>query len=144
MDNFERKINKLIKKKKEKYKNSSKEEKLEKETDNENILYLKYRGEKYAKGTWDNNEFIILKGSKIANNISENISKSLIKAVEIARSNENVVEKTFIKDYKCKSPSMAATIILGINTNGRTAWKNRNGKSIKELEEIETLEKYLN
>lgn len=123
--------------------NSSKEEKKGKETDNENILYLKYRGEKCARGIWDNNEFTILKGSKIVNHISESISKSLIKAVEIARSEENVIEGTFIKDYKCKSPSMAATIILGINTNGRTAWKNRNGKSIKELEKIEIVGKYL-
>lgn len=141
---LEENITQLLEKISKELNSTKKEEKIERETDNENILYLKYRGEKCARGIWNNNEFTILKGSKIVNDIRDSISKSLIKAVEMARSEENVIEGIFIKDYKCKSPSMAATIILGINTNGRTAWKNRNGKSIKESEEIQTVEKYLN
>lgn len=120
--------------------NSPKAEKIQnieglEQEDNKNIFYLKYHGEKCAKGILIEEGFIILKGSKIANQISEKISKSLIKAVETGRSQEYVNNGIFIKDYKCKSPSMAATIILGINTNGKTAWKNGDGKTIKELEE---------
>lgn len=122
---------------------STKEKKLEQETDSENVLYLKYHGERCAKGIWNNKEFTILKGSKTVNEISKSISKSLVNAVEEARSKENVNSGVFIKDYKCKSPSMAATIILGINTNGRKAWKNKDGKTIKELEETQIVEKYL-
>ncbi len=34
------------------------------------------------------------------------------------------------------SPSCdAAAFVLGMNTNGRTDWKNKDGKTLKELEE---------
>lgn len=35
------------------------------------------------------------------------------------------------------SPSYAAAFVLGMNTNGRTDWKNKDGKTLKELEEME-------
>lgn len=110
-------------------------EELKEEIKNENVWYLKYHGEKCAKGILNNEGFTILKGSKIVNKISPSISKSLLKAVEVGRSQEYVNNDVFVKDYTCKSPSMAATIILGINTNGRRSWKNENGKSMKELED---------
>lgn len=110
-------------------------EELQEEIKNENVWYLKYHGEKCAKGILNKEGFTILKGSKIVNKISPSISKSLLKAVELGRSQEYVNNDVFVKDYTCKSPSMAATIILGINTNGRKAWKNENGKSMKELED---------
>ena len=33
------------------------------------------------------------------------------------------------------NPSYAAAFVLGMNTNGRTDWKNKDGKTLKELEE---------
>jgi hypothetical protein len=41
----------------------------------------------------------------------------------------------FVENYEFPSPSTAAAIILGYSINGRTAWKNQQGKTIKELEE---------
>ena len=35
------------------------------------------------------------------------------------------------------SPSYAAAFVSGMNTNGRTDWKNKNGKTLKELEEMD-------
>lgn len=34
------------------------------------------------------------------------------------------------------SPSYAAAFVLGMNTNGRTDWKDKDGKTLKELEEL--------
>lgn len=35
----------------------------------------------------------------------------------------------------CKSPSLAAAIVVGYSINGRNAWKNKKGISLKEMEE---------
>ncbi len=41
----------------------------------------------------------------------------------------------FTKDTEFDSPSAAAAVIHGGGANGLTAWKDANGKSLKELEE---------
>lgn len=41
----------------------------------------------------------------------------------------------FIKDVEFTSPSAAAAVIHGGSANGLTAWKDKDGKSLKELEE---------
>jgi hypothetical protein len=41
----------------------------------------------------------------------------------------------FTKDVEFTSPSAAAAVIHGGSANGLTAWKDKNGKSLKELEE---------
>jgi hypothetical protein len=40
----------------------------------------------------------------------------------------------FAKDVEFSSPSAAAAVIHGGQANGLTAWKNKHGKSLKELE----------
>ncbi len=42
---------------------------------------------------------------------------------------------TFTKDMEFGSPSAAAAVIHGGGANGLTAWKDANGKSLKDLEE---------
>jgi hypothetical protein len=39
------------------------------------------------------------------------------------------------KDTEFDSPSAAAAVVHGGGANGLTAWKDANGKSLKELEE---------
>lgn len=41
----------------------------------------------------------------------------------------------FIKPFEFTSPSMAAAIIAGCSINGRLYWKNKAGRSLKEMEE---------
>ena len=51
---------------------------------------------------------------------------------------EGALEKArgkFAKDTEFDSPSAAAAVIHGGGANGLTAWKDANGKSLKELEE---------
>ncbi len=40
----------------------------------------------------------------------------------------------FGEDYEFSSPSTAASVILGNNSNGRLAWKNRTGRTLADLE----------
>jgi Domain of unknown function (DUF4357) len=42
----------------------------------------------------------------------------------------------FTKDVEFSSPSAAAAVVHGGQANGLTAWKNKGGKSLKELESV--------
>jgi Domain of unknown function (DUF4357) len=39
----------------------------------------------------------------------------------------------FVRDYLFKSSSTAAAVVLGRNANGRTEWKDENGKTLKQI-----------
>jgi hypothetical protein len=39
-----------------------------------------------------------------------------------------------MKDVEFSNPSAAAAVIHGGNANGLTAWKNKKGKTLKQLE----------
>ncbi|MEQ1905873.1 MAG: DUF4357 domain-containing protein [Pirellulaceae bacterium] len=41
----------------------------------------------------------------------------------------------FTQDYTFSSPSLAAAIVLARPSNGRTAWEDKNGTSLKQLQE---------
>jgi uncharacterized protein DUF4357 len=43
----------------------------------------------------------------------------------------------FSQDYVFSSPSAAATVILGRSANGRTEWKDAQGRTLKALQEQE-------
>lgn len=61
-----------------------------------------------------------------------NLRKTLIEKKIVLPKNGKLV---FEQDYEFPSPSTAAAIILGYSINGRTAWKDKRGKTLKELEE---------
>jgi hypothetical protein len=42
----------------------------------------------------------------------------------------------FARDTEFSSPSAAATVVHGGSANGLLAWKNKNGKTLKELEAV--------
>jgi hypothetical protein len=41
----------------------------------------------------------------------------------------------FTQDYAFSSPSTAAAVVLGRSANGRIEWKDRLGRTLKELQE---------
>jgi len=43
----------------------------------------------------------------------------------------------FTQDYTFSSPSYASSVVLGRNSNGRTEWKDANGKTLKQLQEAQ-------
>lgn len=104
---------------------------------NNNLLYLNNNGINYAKGLITDEGFVILKGSKIKPEISEYISKSLINYCNRERSSDDIENGIFINNHLCSSPSMAAVIILGRNSNGYNEWKNKDGKTLREIIERE-------
>lgn len=49
---------------------------------------------------------------------------------------ENKDKLVFLKDVEFASPSAAAAVVHGGHANGLTAWKDANGKNLKELEAV--------
>lgn len=41
----------------------------------------------------------------------------------------------FLQDYSFSSPSAASAIIVGRSSNGREAWKNADGQTLKQLQD---------
>ncbi|WP_435106565.1 DUF4357 domain-containing protein [Arhodomonas sp. AD133] len=44
----------------------------------------------------------------------------------------------FTQDFRFASPSTAAGVLVGGAANGRTAWKDRHGRTLKELQNART------
>jgi len=42
---------------------------------------------------------------------------------------------TFTKDVEFSSPSAAAVVVPGGSANGLTAWRTKDGKTLKQLDE---------
>lgn len=92
-----------------------------------------------AKGKLTSNGLLVEKGSgfnsKTADSLSgsySNLRKTLQEKGLVRQNGEKLV---FIDDYEFSSSSQAAAIILGYSINGRVAWKNIKGESLKEIEE---------
>jgi len=43
----------------------------------------------------------------------------------------------FVQNYTFTAPSTASSVVLGRSSNGRTSWKDGNGKTLKELQEAQ-------
>lgn len=89
-----------------------------------------------AKGFLVPDGFMVIKGSKIAKDTAPSIANSLVN-LRNKMLEKNIINRDFVfaTDYMFTSPSLAASIVMGRNANGRTEWKNINNKSIKDIEE---------
>lgn len=82
--------------------------------------------------------FYVLAGSVCASELTETGKKNpfIISTREKLLKNGVLKNKsgklTFEKDHKFKTPSGAASIVNGTNTNGWVAWKNKSGKTLDE------------
>ena len=111
-------------------------------TDNHSTyLYLKRKTKKSNKvieATCERTTegFVVLEGSQVEVMDSPNLPASL------KEMRQNLIASQVIQDGVLKekqlfsSPSYAAAFLLGMQTNGRTDWKNRDGRTLKELEEL--------
>lgn len=74
----------------------------------------------------------VLKGSVLSDSIAHTEKFRGTKSIE--KSREGVLKGSVLqKDVAFKSASTAANFVTGSSTNGLTAWKNKNGKTIKEI-----------
>lgn len=103
-------------------------------------LYLSVSGIQ-AKACLTDEGFIVLQGSEAATQQTDALSKGY------RRRREELIEEkimTLGRDRylfnvaaQFSSPSEAAAIIVGYNINGRTAWKDKMGRSLNEIESLD-------
>lgn len=107
-----------------------------KSDEKESIYILQDRSGIKASGKPISEGFAILKGSKVADNVAASLSGSVVDKRQILF-DKGIIDKNFIftQDWAFTSPSLAAAIVVGYSINGRNAWKNKNGISLKEIEE---------
>lgn len=111
-------------------------------TDNHSTyLYLKRKTKKSNKvieATCERTTegFVVLEGSQVE------IKDSPYLPVSLKEMRQNLIASRVIQDGVLKekqlfsSPSYAAAFLLGMQTNGRTDWKDQDGRTLKELEEL--------
>ena len=99
------------------------------------VFYLHERTGANASGKMSSDGFVVLKGSKIAEAVQPSLSPSTVNRRSM------LVEKGIIdeqnvctQDWAFSSPTLAATVVVGYNINGRVAWKTKKGIPLKEME----------
>jgi hypothetical protein len=104
------------------------------------VLFCRIKGAE-ARGQRTANGFVIFRGSTAV--LEERPSAESYPYV-IAQRNQLITDGTliekdgflvFTKDAEFSSPSAAAVVIHGGSANGLTAWKTKDGKSLKQLDE---------
>lgn len=93
-------------------------------------LYIEVNGIRYATGYYKNGGILIKQNSIIRPEVK---SPDIYNKIIEERSKTNIKDNKFIEDCFYDSPSKAAYVILGINSNGWTVWKNENNISLNEL-----------
>lgn len=104
-------------------------------------LYLDAKGIQ-ARGYESSQGFIVLSGSQAMLDEQPSAAIHARGAVELrAELKERKVVKSesnslvFTQDYSFSSPSYAASVILGRAANGRTEWKDKQGRVLKSIQE---------
>lgn len=102
------------------------------------MLFIEAKGIK-ATGYEDPKGFVVLKGSQLVKNEVPSIHaymttlrKDMLEQGVISANGNGYV---FNQDYVFNSSSTAAGVIQGRTANGRRDWKNREGKTLKEIQE---------
>lgn len=96
-------------------------------------LFLKSRRSDYnATCEYDNGLFTVCKDSKLCTIHSKfNLSKQVLDA----RNNKELVDENLMtkKDVVFNSASTSAQFVVAQSVNGNRAWKNEDGKSLKDI-----------
>lgn len=107
----------------------------------QDILSCEIKGLK-ATGSVSSSGFVVYKGSQALLDVRPsahkypyvvNLRQKLIEEGALIAENGKLV---FTQDTEFPSPSSAATVIHGGTANGLTAWKNKFGQTLKEVESI--------
>lgn len=105
------------------------------------LLFIESKGIK-ARGYESSQGFIVLSGSQA---IIEEQPSAAIHARGVVELRAELKERGVIKiegnalifsqDYSFSSPSLASSVILGRASNGRTEWKDKQGRVLKAIQE---------
>ena len=80
----------------------------------------------------DQGEFVVVVGSKISAETSEGFQEGYGKLRTELIEKGDIVDLKFINDYRFKSPSAAAAVVLGRSSNGRKEWVLLDGRSLEQ------------
>jgi len=94
---------------------------------------IKDVGKIEADGIRTSEGFVVLRGSHISPIDDNTISISL----KEQRKKANIESGILKEDVLFSSPSYAAMFVIGKSANGLTSWKTSDGRSLKEIENIE-------
>jgi hypothetical protein len=108
-------------------------------------LILRERGAE-ARGREVADGFVVLEGSRARGSEVESILDYLRdlrrqlgeRGVLVAEGNDLV----FTQDFRFSSPSAAAGVLVGGSANGRVAWKDERGRTLKALQQARTEGRY--
>src|SRR5690625_628415 len=105
-----------------------------------NAFYCKSKGIT-AKGEYNEDGFVVFKGSEMYGQTTKSISNYLINKRE-AIINDRVVKQNrehyiFTEDHQFTSPSQAAGVVLGASANGWSEWKDKKGKTLDQVKRRE-------
>ncbi|MCC5786921.1 MAG: GIY-YIG nuclease family protein [Phycisphaerales bacterium] len=108
----------------------------EQKTDVENVFFCR-RGGAEARGIYNEEGFVVLKGSIARKNTTESSHdtvgpkrEELVGAGVLLNTSDGY---QFQRDWAFSSPSAAAAIICGSSANGWVEWKNSRGQTLDEI-----------
>lgn len=110
---------------------------VQKKGKDNDLLYLDTGGIK-ATAKLTANGIEVLTGSKLNEKLNTSLSGSYVN-LRKTLIYKNIIEQKggelqFVQNYEFSSPSAAGAVILGYPVNGRSFWKNINGKSLNDIE----------
>ena len=98
------------------------------------VFLVRERSGINAKGEFNTSTkaVTVLKGSVLSSSVAHTAKFRGTKSIE--KSREGVLKDNVLqKDVAFKSASTAANFVTGSSTNGLTAWKDKDGRTIKEI-----------
>ena len=118
-------------------------EKIIEKNQKESKFYLSRKSKKsqqliQASCIRTNEGFVILKGSMIEEIDSDAIPLAMKELRTKCKANKEIFNGKLTRNLLFNSPSYAAAFVLGMQTNGRVDWKDENGITLKELENLES------
>ncbi len=101
--------------------------------DLKHILYMS--GKDYnATGKWENEEFVVFRGSKIKKETSSSCKNNILNKRK-KFFDENGGNNELKSDMTFRSPSGAASFVSGMSINGWDCWKDENKCSLNDISE---------
>lgn len=116
------------------------QENVEKNENKETLKFhlertIKNVGKVIADGNRTSEGFVVLSGSMIAST-DDNTIPVILKE---RRAKANITNGILQEDMLFSSPSYAAMFVIGKSANGQTSWKAEDGRTLKEVEEEESV-----
>jgi len=93
-----------------------------------------------AKALLTSEGIVVIQGSEIAASFTPSAPKHAKMLRQKLVDQGIIIQKgekwCFFRDHLFSSPSTAANVVMGKSANGRIQWKDKNGRSLKDLEEL--------